>query len=167
MPLHPPYLNSTRDWVPMKTPSTSTDLVLKGKPEAWLLEKEEAKLDGRDDGKLLNPLENPPCPNPEDPCMWEDPCGTKDPPNDEPPPMYVGIGACIAFKFGANPLNGLSKGFKRSDIHIPFLLFLLFVDIFLFLVWIPSFFIVKGLATWKIQMIYIYYSSVWLWNKKC
>ena len=118
-----------------------------GKPEAGLLEKEEAKLDGRDDGKLLNPLENPPCPNPEDPCMWEDPCGTKDPPKDEPPPMYVGIGACIAFKFGANPLNGLSKGFKRSDIHIPFLLFLLFVDIFLFLVWIPSFFIVKGLAT--------------------
>lgn len=51
----------------------------------------------------------------------------------DPPPMYVGIGACIAFRFGGNPPKGLSKlGFNRSDITIPFLFFLLLVDIFLF-----------------------------------
>lgn len=52
---------------------------------------------------------------------------------EDPPPMYVGIGACIAFRFGGNPPKGLSKlGFNRSDITIPFLFFLLLVDIFLF-----------------------------------
>lgn len=58
------------------------------------------------------------------------------------------MGACIGAY--TEPGNGLSSGFSRSLIEvIPFLLFLLLVDIFLFLVCIPSFFIVRGRFTCK------------------
>jgi hypothetical protein len=51
------------------------------------------------------------------------------PPNEYAPPMYVGMGACIPF-MGGKPPKDFSNGFRKSDIIIPFLFFLLLVDIF-------------------------------------
>ena len=116
-----------------------------------MLLNDEEKLDWRDDGKEL-----PNCIPPADPCMWWPLWDINDPPNDPPPVIYVGIGACMAgFRFGGKPVN-LSKGpFRRSDMAANFLFFLLFVDIFRFLVWMPSFFIVNGRLTCKKMIKYL------------
>lgn len=108
-----------------------------------ILEKDDEKLDCNEEGKVCA---KPPIPA-ADPCICGPPWERYEDPNDDPPVMYVGMGACIGWFIGGIPEN-LSKGlFKRSLMAANFLFFLLFVDIFLFLVWIPSFFMVSGRLT--------------------
>ena len=109
-----------------------------------MLLNEDEKLDWRPEGKEFP---KPPVIPPVDPCMWWPLWVKYDPPKEPPPVMYVGIGACMGLRLGGNDEN-LSKGpFNRSDMAANFLFFLLLVDIFRFLVWIPSFFIVNGRLT--------------------
>lgn len=117
-----------------------------------IFENDEEKLDWSDDVENDdwsddgNVFPKPLMPAAE-PCICGAPWDRYDDPNDDPPAMYVGIGACIGWFMGGSPEN-LSNGlFSRS--MASFLFFLLFVDIFLFLVWMPSFFIVRGRLTWK------------------
>ena len=125
-----------------------------------MLLNDEEKLDCKDDGKEFP---NPPGIPPADPCMWWPLWDKYDPPNDPPPVMYVGIGACMGFIEG-KPEN-LSKGpLRRSDMAASFLFFLLLVDIFRFLVWMPSFFIVNGRLTCKRET--QYYSLCQGYNNK-
>ena len=61
--------------------------------------------------------------------------------------MFMFMECMAGERFGENEEKGLSNGFRRSDME-PFRPFFLdLVDIFLFRVWIPSFFIVSGRLT--------------------
>lgn len=66
---------------------TMLEVVDRLSPEFMLgiLENDEEKLEGSDDGNWLpKPPAKPPwCPSPGAPCMWP-PDGMKDPPNDDP-----------------------------------------------------------------------------------
>lgn len=112
-------------------------------------ENEDGNVDCSDGGKLLpNPEER--LPRPLCWAWWCPECDINPPVRELPPVMYGCIWVCmLGFMLAPNP-RPLSNGLKKSFIPpIPFLFFLLFVDIFLFLVWIPSFFIVSGRFTCK------------------